>query len=247
MPMKKAMILMLVLCFLLTGCGETGQSAAADTQLTETTPAETETRQEPAELAAKQESAEPVAKQELSVTVKPLPDTTMEELEDAILSVSLEEGGAYVDDTGKMQMAVKIYSYDKYDLAHVAGLKAGDTIVTHGGEVKISALERGAGGAVIINGGLEAGGLELLTDESSVFYENGFNDAKNWYQVGEATIRVSADFTYYDRSAPECGEVVFYPGSFLVGEVTDYCFTPHNTTIRVEAGQIVEMIRVYVP
>ena len=80
-----------------------------------------------------------------------------------------------------------------------------------------------------------------------IFYETGFNDAKNWYEVGEATIRVSVDFLYYDRSDPERGDVIFYPGSFLVGEVTDYHFVPHNTTIRVENGQIVEMIRTYVP
>ena len=34
-------------------------------------------------------------------TICPLPDTTMENLEDAILAVSLEKGDAYVDDTGK--------------------------------------------------------------------------------------------------------------------------------------------------
>ena len=36
-----------------------------------------------------------------AVTVNPLPDTTMDNLTDAILSVSLAEGDAYVDDTGK--------------------------------------------------------------------------------------------------------------------------------------------------
>ena len=42
-------------------------------------------------------------------------------------------------------------------------------------------------------------------------------------------------------------EGVLYPGSFLVGEVKNYDFTPYNTTVRVEAGQIVEMTRVFVP
>jgi hypothetical protein len=235
--MKRIMLLMLAVCFMLTGCGKT-DAGAADTQLPEKTTVEPEAKPEP---------AVPAAKQEPSITVKPLPDTTMEELNDSILSVSLKEGDAYVDDTGKMQMAVKIYSYDKYDLAHIAELKVSDTIVTHAGEVKISTLERGAGGVVIINGGLEAGGIELVTDGGGIFYETGFNDAKNWYEVGEATIRVSVDFLYYDRSDPERGDVIFYPGSFLVGEVTDYHFVPHNTTIRVENGQIVEMIRTYVP
>ena len=186
-------------------------------------------------------------RKEPAAVVQPLPDATMENLTDAILSVSLEEGGAYVDDTGKMQMDVKIFTYDRYDMVDVSGLKAGDTIVTHTGEVEITAMERGEGGDLYINGGLEKGGLDLVTDESGVFYETGFNDAKNWYEVGEATIRVSAEFKGFDNSDPGQGEVMIYPGDFLVGEIKDYNFTPHNTTIRVEGGQIVELNRAYTP
>lgn len=185
--------------------------------------------------------------QEPAVVVQPLPDVTMENLTDAILSVSLEEGGAYVDDTGKMQMDVKIFTYDRYDMVDISKLKVGDTIVTHAGEVEITAMERSEGGTLYINGGLEKGGFDLVTDESSVFYETGFDDAKNWYEVGEATIRVSAEFQGCDSSDPEQGEVMIYPGDFLTGAVTDYNFTPNNTTIRVEGGQIVELNRVYTP
>jgi hypothetical protein len=142
---------------------------------------------------------------------------------------------------------VKIYTYDKYDMVDIANLKEGDTIVTHAGEVVVTSLERTQGGLILINGGLEEGGFDLFTDDSGIFYESGFNDVKNWYEVGTATIRVSADFEGRDNSNPDQGEVVLYPGSFLVGEVTDYNFTPYNTTIRVEGGQIVEMNRMYTP
>ena len=212
--MKKLLLLILALCFLLTGCSSANEEA------------------QPTEPGA---------------IINPLPDSTMDNLSDAILSVSLEEGGAYVDDTGKMQMDLKIYSYDKYDMVDISMLKVGDVLVTHAGEVEISSLERTEGGSIAINGGLDAGGFELVTDDNGIFYEQGFNDAKNWYEVGEATIRVSVDFLYYDNSDLDKGEVIYYPGSFLVGEVTDYHFYPHNTTIRVENGQIVEMHRVYVP
>ncbi len=180
-------------------------------------------------------------------TVYPLPDTTMVNLNDAILNISLEEGSAYVNETGIMHMDLKIYSYDVYDMVDISGLKVGDTIVTHDGEVVVAALERDDRGTVRINGGIDAGGMDLVTDDTGVFYETGYSDIKNWHQVGEATIRVSADFVYHDNSDPDTGEVIFYSGSFLIGEVTDYYFTPHNTTIRVEAGQIVEMNRRYVP
>ena len=57
----------------------------------------------------------------------------------------------------------------------------------------------------------------------------------------------STDFVYHDTSDLDMGEILYYPGSFLIGEVTDYHFTPGNTTIRVENGQIMEMHRIYTP
>lgn len=235
--MKKMMLLTMALCLLLAGCGKSLPEAIAEKEHPDTTMVETEhvdfdgTEQD----------------KTLAVTVYPLPDTTMENLTDATLSISLEEGDAYVDDTGKMQMKVKIYTYDLYDAIDITQLKVGDTIVRHTDEVTVTSVERGESGFLCINGGLENGGFELAAGGGGIFYEIGFNDAKNWYELGEATIRVSVDFVGHDSADPERGEVVIYPGDFLVGAVADYDFTPYNTTIRVEAGQIVEMTRVFVP
>ena len=177
----------------------------------------------------------------------PLPDATMENLTDAILSVSLAEGDAYVDETGKMQMDMKIYSYDCYDMVDISNLKVGDTLVRHTDEVQVTSIEQNDAGTIYINGGLDNGGFDLVTDECGIFYEMGYNDHKNWYQVGEATIRVSVDFEGLDRADPELGEVMIYPGDFLIGAVPNYDFTPYNTTVRVADGQIVEMTRRYIP
>ena len=235
--MKKWILVMAAVCLMLAGCGKAEENGPADN----TQPAGSDVE------AAEQEVSGEAEQEEPAVTVYPLPDTTMENLTDAILSVSLEEGDAYVDDTGKMQMDVTIFTYDRYDMVDISGLKVGDTMVTHAGEVEVTAMERTESGILYINGGLEEGGFDLVTDESGIFYETGFNDAKNWYEVGEATIRVSADFEGRDNSDPEQGEVVIYPGDFLVGAVTDYNFTPYNTTIRVQDGQIVEPNRAYMP
>ena len=224
--MKKLIFVTLTICFLFTGCGK-DKSAAEVTETISTTSVTEQT-----ESARK---------------IYPLPDTTMDHLSDSILSISLEEGNAYVDDTGKMQMDVTIYTYDKFDMVDISSLKVGDILVTHAGEVEITALTRTESGAVLINGGLDENGFDLITDETGIFYERGYNDAKNWYEIGQATIRVSVDFEYHDTSDPEAGEILYYPGSFLIGEVTDYNFTPYNTTIRVEGGQIMEMHRVYTP
>ena len=235
--MKKWMLLLTAVCLLLTGCGKSAPDAVVEPEVPGNAAVETQ----------QQAPESPVQDEVPAVTVYPLPDATMENLTDAILSVSLGEGDAYVDDTGKMQMDVKIFTYDKYDMVDISCLKEGDIIVTHAGEVEVTSLERNEGGILYVNGGLEEGGFDLVTDECGIFFETGFDDAKNWYEVGEATIRVSVDFMGVDQADPEQGDVILYPGSFLVSEVTDYNFTPHNTTIRVEAGQIVEMTRRYVP
>lgn len=237
MPTKKIIVLFTALCLLLTGCANPQTDSGGNEVLSDSKNSE----------VVENYDAGNTEQTEDAHTITPLPDTTMENLTDAILSVSLEEGDAYVDDKGIMQMDLKIYTYDKYDMSDVANLKVGDTILTESGAVEVTSKEQSEMGTIHINGGLEAGGIDLVTNDSGIFYEIGFNDTKNWYEVGEATIRVSADFKGIDSADLELGEVIIYPGDFLIGAVTNYNFTPYNTTIRVEEGQIVEMNRVYTP
>lgn len=169
-------------------------------------------------------------------------------LNDCTVAVSLNKGDAYVDDNGIMQMKVTVYDYALYDMIDISKLEVGDTIVIGEKDVVISSLERNSIGTVIINGGLEQGGYELGTDDSGVFFEIGYNDAKSYYSVGEATIRVSTEFEYCDKSDLDSEEKCYYPGDFLTEEAgIDYNFTPHNTSIVIENGQIIAMNRVYVP
>lgn len=237
--MKKLMFFTLLICFLFAGCSSLESQKAFETE-----PERAELVTEVTETISTTATTEQTAS---ASKIYPLPDTTMDNLSDTILSISLEEGNAYVDDTGKMQMDLKIFSYDQYDMVDIANLKVGDTLIRHSGEVEVISLEQNESGRIFINGGLDNGGFELVTDEHGIFYEMGYNDHKNWYQIGEATIRVSADFKGIDRADLELGEVIIYPGDFLIGAVTNYDFTPYNTTIRIEAGQIIEMNRRYIP
>ena len=234
---KKIIVLWMVFYLLLTGCAASHKGNGEN--------------EIPSDIAASKamvsSDTDSTEQPEETHTITPLPDTTMENLTDAILSVSLDEGNAYVDDNGRMQMDLKIYTYDTYDMVDIANLKVGDTVVRHYGEVKVVSKEQNETVTISINGGLENGGFDLVTDDCGIFYETGFNDVKNWYEIGEATIRVSADFKGIDNADLEQGEVIIYPGDFLIGAVTNYDFTPYNTTIRVEDGQIVEMNRVFTP
>jgi hypothetical protein len=234
---KKIIVLFMALCLLLTGCADPQTDGRENEVLSESQTSE----------VAEHFGTSNTVQAEDDHTITPLPDTTMENLSDAILSISLEDGDAYVDERGIMQMDLKIYTYDKYDMVDIANLKVGDTVVRHSGEMEVVSKAQNEAGTIYINGGLENGGFDFVTDDCGIYYETGFNDVKNWYEVGESTIRVSVDFKGIDNADPEQGEVIIYPGDFLIGAVTNYNFTPYNTTIRVENGQIVEMNRTYTP
>ena len=230
---------------LLAGCGKTTEKPKEETTAQATVSTEAEVKTEA--VIETEEATTAAAEQTEAVKyVYPLPDNTMENLTDAILAVSLEEGGVYVDDAGKLQMDVKIYTYDKFDMVDISTLNPGDIIVTCTDEIKVDYMERTSTSLIFVNGGLENGGIDLFTEDEGIFFETGFNDVKNWYEIGEATIAVSTEFEGHDNSDLE-NEVVFYPGDFLNDAIKNFDFTPFNTTIRVEEGKVVELNRRYTP
>ena len=224
--MKKLLVLLMICC-MCTACG-TKEETKVDVP-------------EQAEEIVK-EAAEEIVE---PTVISPLPSTIdMTALDNCTLAVSFEEGDAYVDDTGKMQLKVTVYDYELFDMVDIANLKEGDTIVIQGNEVVVETMETLESGLLFINGGMEEGGYDLWHDESGVYFEHGFNDAKAYQPIGEATIRVSVDF----EGTNESGEVIYYPGSFLTdyhGVVYD--FTPYNTTIVVEDGQVLHMTHIFTP
>ena len=244
-------IAVITLALSLVGCGAvklgqevTEESMIAQTEENTVVQEENMTTQEES-TTAEEENIEP---QECK-TISPLPVTIdMNQLDNCTVAVSFEEGDAYVDDTGIMRLDATVYTYDLYDMVDISLLEEGDTIVIRNQEVQVTSLEKNDKGLVIINGGEENGGYDLFTDDSGVYYEMGFNDTKAYYPLGEATIRVSVDFNFYDNSDIEAGEKMFYPGDFLIDDAgIRYDFNANNTTIVIEDGQIIAMNRIYTP
>lgn len=248
--MKKLLVLFMVCC-LFTACGKKEEVNVNVTEQTkETEEVKEETAEEVTEGEAVEETIEEVAETVTEgAVISPLPTTIdMNALNDCTLAVSFEEGDAYVDDTGAMQLEVTVYTYDLYDMVDIANLKVGDTMMIQGNEVLVESLETLESGLVFINGGMENGGYDLWHNESGVYFEHGFNDAKSYYSIGEAKIKVSPDFEFSDSSDPEKGEVIYYPGDFLIDDAgIIYQFTPNNTSIVIEDGEVIAMTRIYTP
>lgn len=184
-----------------------------------------------------------------SKTISPLPSfIDLEHLNDCTIAVSFQEGDAFVDDTGAMQLKVKVYTYDIYDMVDISTLKVGDQITICRQNVIVTSLEHDENGNVILNGGLENGGYTLVTNDETVFYANDFNDMKQYYELGEVTVPVSVDFEFEDSSDLEKGPCTYYPGDFLTDTAgIKYHFVPNNTTVMIQNGYVVGMRRVYTP
>ncbi len=196
--------------------------------------------------AIEEVSSEMVIEEDL--LVYPLPTTIdLNNIKDCTLAVSIEDGDIIKGDTGTYTMKVKVYEYELFDLVDISFLENGsvEEIVINKKVVKRSSIERNAMGAVIINGGLDVGGYQLVTDGNGVFYSIGYSDVKTYHELGEITLDVAADFAYVDASDLDAGEK-----KYTLEEVTssfDYSGTPRNTSIVVEDGVVTSMKKVYVP
>ena len=116
--------------------------------------------------------------------ISPLPETLdINTLDNCTVAISLKNGGAYVNDVGKMVMDVTVYSYELYDMVDIASLKENDVILRKNEEVKVTEFERLESGLVRINGGEENGGFfyEINSDLS-------FGNIKISYKNGEQTV-----------------------------------------------------------
>ncbi len=217
----KKLTLLLILCLLLAGCT---------------------VKHEPATLPAPEPATRPIVQ---TNWIQPLPSAIdLENLGDCTLSVSLQEGDIYVDDTGVTQMKLTVYEYDVYGAADVAALRVGDTITIDGENVVVKELNVDAYGTVAINGGLEGDGYSLTTDEDTTYHRLLENDSKDYHEVGQITVPVAEDFVYTDLSAET---PAVYTVSDLLSGTAEYSFYAQNTTVRLEKGQAVEMTRIFVP
>ena len=175
--------------------------------------------------------------------INPLPETLdVANLSDCTVAVSLAQGDVFADDSGNTMMKAKVYNYECYDMADIAALAEHDVIVRRGEEIEITKLERLDSGLVRINGGEEAGGFDLASDESTVYFEVGMDDAKAYYELGSVTLPISDAFVYRDENGTEYKADAFTSDAAIV-----YDFAPNTTTIVIEGGVVTQMSKVILP
>ena len=179
-------------------------------------------------------------------TIAPLPVMIdMENLTDCTVAVSFEKEDIFAD---AKQLQVTVYTYDLYDMVDIAMLAVGDTIILRGEEVVVTSLVTTDYGVVQINGGLDEGGYELVTDDHTVYFETGYSDVKTWFELGKVVLPVSADFVFTDNADPESDTQTFTLEDLFTDKVSHiYGFSPYNTSIVIQDGIVTRMKRVYTP
>lgn len=255
--MKKLFAIVLALSLLaLCACAsqdakpstETAAESSAGETTTETA-AETETATDQSETDAAAEDGADVAdaSEEDGVhRVAPIDDQPdVSQLTDAMVAASFDENGIE-EKEGKTYLTFSVYDYDRYDMVDVAQLAEGDIFVAGGKDLSVKSKTE-ENGLVLINGGLEQGGVTLTSDDNGVYYELGVDDVKCYRSIGTVTMELSADCTVTDSSDAEHPDKAAQVSQLAELAKDGTGFIAANTTITIADGKVVSIARSYLP
>lgn len=154
------------------------------------------------------------------------------------------------------QATLSVYGYDSYLPEDIDALQEGsvlrihdqgDTTVT---KLTVTSIDRDAdNGYVTINGGIEAGGVELTLDHD-VYRTVTFDDYPLYYEMGEKTMPLAEDVVLKDSSADPQAEAVETTGADAVAAAINADadnWTTYNTTLVVQGSKVLEVRRIWVP
>ena len=180
--------------------------------------------------------------------VKPLaPAVHLDSLSDCTLSVAFSVNDFNWEDC---RLTLSVYSEQLYDASEIEAIKADDTIVINDVKNLVFSIEYDDN-HYVINGGIEQGGLELISYVGGTFRSVTFDDHPVYILIGEATIPFDHDLVITD-----CGENPSDAVTTIVKEQKQYLcslsdyhrdFNPLNTVVRIENGVLKEIIRKWIP
>ena len=249
-----ACICIAALAAAVTACSGTGvaETTIAETELSETDAAETVYDDESGEVetadapyAIDSSTAETLRGEE-PITVEPLTNhLSIDGSQDCTFAAGFTPKKDIVKDGDIYMLSYTGYYYECYDLADMSVLKAGDTIMMGGEAVLIDTIEN-VDGIYKINGGLDEGGHDLITEGNTIYFERGYDDIRTYAKLGEGTLPIADDCVITDSADFE------HPNTKLtIEELASnddiYGFTEYNTMLVIEGGKITEITRSFTP
>ena len=141
-------------------------------------------------------------------------------------------------------LTAEIYDYDRYEMEEIDNLEQGGRIQICQQPVATGSITR-EDGTVHINGGTEAGGVDLVEDDG-IYRTNGSDGQPLYYDLGSLTLPLSKDCTFEDQAdlhGESEGAVYEYPKLLAAIEKSGEPFRAVDTVITVRMEQIVQIIR----
>lgn len=173
----------------------------------------------------------------------------IEELYNGIYHVNIGIDNIFEESDNEYSVYADIYLKETYDIVDMNTLETGDGIECDGIVTKIESIEN-KNGAIIINGGIDEGGLDFAPiDEDNCYVFKGFDDIATYRKCGYASLAISKDCVITDKSNLEKPDgIQVKPEEFkdYVTENNKYMCV-YNTLITVEDGKIVNMTINYMP
>lgn len=272
--MKKYIgIIVLTALLPLTGCGievEEISYTSTDSTVEQTTEAATEktTAETTVESESQSETVADTAAPEINATTEPATvaqETTaaspneifalngplgrhqgVEEFDNAKFAASFGAGDFIKNADSTFTLTTMIYRYEMFSVEDIQSLKVGDTIWCLGKNVAVETIEVRDSGLIIVNGGIENGGRYFKTDENGLYFESGMNDRHSYYEIGENTYTLSADFVFTDNSDMDNPKT--YTAEELMSLLTyDTHFVNSNTIVETSNGVVTAIVRNYIP
>lgn len=154
------------------------------------------------------------------------------------------QGSGIREENGQTVIDLTVYDYELFDAVDISRLAVGGTLVVKGREIPVESLAEENGG-IRINGGLEAGGIDLISAGGGAYRVQLEDDARDLFEVGQITLPVGPDFVLTDDSDPE------NPGKTLCAQdlpaLGDEVFSPLATTVETAEGMVTAIHRDYLP
>lgn len=170
------------------------------------------------------------------------------DLKDGIFPVNFERENVVETEENLMIKDLEICTLDTYDIADISKLSVGDSIVVDGKVIEVKSKKQD-GDTILINGGISEGGVDLGPEkDGNCYIYEGFSDIHTYTVEATKDMPISDKVSYEDKSDLEL--TVRADRDTLIDTVMyseNDIFVCHNTKVRIENGEIVEIIREYMP
>ncbi len=147
-------------------------------------------------------------------------------------------------------LTFKAYTEELFEASEISLMQIGDTLNVGGEAIVVESIQD-KDGELIINGGIEEGGTDLITNGTGTYKVHGMDDYATYVQIGGSTLPISEQLTisdaYKDASAPTEAD---YEGlsDYLEGlEGASDSYTYLATQITIQNGKIVNITRRWIP